>query len=134
MKQVKKFLEIVGAITMDAWYEVVYFIQVNMRYMATIMEIALPYYMYMLGQNLAMERGSIEVGGEIFIPILCMVVVHCVKEFANKSGKGNTIPIPTKRFTEVDNDGEVSIENNRIQELLLYVADLEDYMERKRWL
>lgn len=132
MKQVRKFLEIVCAITTDAWYEVVYFIQVNMRYMATIIEIALPYCMYMVGQNLAMERGSIEVGGEIFIPILCTVVIHYVKEFANKSGKGNTIPVPNKRFTEVDEDGEVSVENNRIQELLLYVADLEDYMERKR--
>lgn len=130
----RRFLETVGAITAEAFYEVLYFVQVNMRYMATIAEIALPYGMYMLGQNLSMMRGSIEVGGEIFIPILCTVVIHYVREFANKSGKGNTIPIPSKRFTEVDEDGEVSVENNRLQELLLYVADLEDYMERKRWL
>lgn len=134
MKQFMELLETIGAITVEAFYEVLYFVQVNMKYMATIVEIALPYCMYMLGQNLAMERGSIEVGGEIFVPILCMVVIYYTKELANKSGKGNTIPIPKKRFTEVDEDGEVSVENSRIQELLLYVADIEDYMERKRWL
>ena len=34
-------------------------------------------------------------------------------------------------FTEVDDYGEVSIPNNRIQELILYLADLEDWLERK---
>lgn len=129
-----RFLETLGEITVDTFCEVLYFIQVNMRYVATLGEIALPYCMYIVGQNVAMMRGSIKVGGEISIPILCIVVIHYIKELANKSGKGNAIPIPKKRFTEVDDDGEVSVENNRLQELLLYVADLEDYMERKRWL
>lgn len=130
----RKFLETIGAITVEIFYGVLYFIQMNMRYAAITAEIVLPYCMYMLGQNLAMARGYIAVGGEIFIPILCTVVIHYVKEFANKIGKGNTIPIPNKRFTSVDEDGEVSVEAKRIQELLLYMADLEDYMERKRWL
>lgn len=130
----RRFLETVGAITSELLYEMLYFVQVNMRYVAAIAEIILPYGMYILGQNLATMRGSIEVGGEIFVPILCTILIHYIREFANKSGKGNTIPIPNKRFTEVDEDGEVSVESKRIQELLLYVADLEDYMERKRWL
>lgn len=132
--KIPKWLSMIKDITMDVWYEVVYFVQMNMRYAAALAEIALPYGMYVLGQSVALSRGSIEVGGEIFIPILCTVVIHYVKEFANKSGKGNTIPIPAKRFTEVDDDGEVSVDNKRLQELLLYVADLEDYMTRKRWL
>lgn len=132
--KIPKWLSVFKDITMDVWYEVVYFVQMNMRYAAALAEIALPYGMYVLGQSVALSRGSIEVGGEIFIPILCTVVIHYVKEFANKFGKGNTIPIPAKRFTEVDDDGEVSVDNKRLQELLLYVADLEDYMTRKRWL
>lgn len=132
--KIPKWLSMFKDITMDVWYEVVYFVQMNMRYAAALAEIALPYGMYVLGQSVALSRGSIEVGGEIFIPILCTVVIHYIKEFANKSGKGNTIPIPAKRFTEVDDDGEVSVDNKRLQELLLYIADLEDYMTRKRWL
>lgn len=132
--KIPKWLSMIKDITMDVWYEAVYFVQMNMRYVAALAEIALPYGMYVLGQSVALSRGSIEVGGEIFIPILCTMVIHYIKEFANKSGKGNTIPIPAKRFTEVDDDGEVSVDNKRLQELLLYVADLEDYMARKRWL
>lgn len=131
---VKKFMYAVGEITTESVYELLYFVQVNVRYMATIADVALPYVMYILGQRLTIKRGAIEIGGEIFIPVLCTVLIHYVRELANKSGKGNTIPIPKRRFTEVSDDGEVSVENNRLQELLLYVADLEDYMERKRWM
>lgn len=41
------------------------------------------------------------------------------------------VPYPSKRFTEVDNDGMVSVESSRLQEMMLYVADVEDYLERK---
>lgn len=129
-----RFLKMVVAITIDIFYDILYFIQVNMRYVATIADIALPYCMYILGQNLAVVRGCIKVGGEVVIPILCTVVIHYTREIANKSGKGDAVPIPNTRFTEVDNDGEVSVDNSRLQELILYMADLEDYMERKRWL
>lgn len=134
MRRFKKFLATIGAITMDIWHEVAYFVQINMRYVAVIIEMVLPYAMYMLGQDVAITRKSIEVGGEVFIPVVVIVFAYYVREFANKSGKGNVVPIPNRRFTEVSSDGEVSVDNSRIQELLLYMADLEDYMERKGWL
>lgn len=131
MESLWNFVETIGSITRGIWYEVDYCIKINMRYLSILIELALPYCMYMLGQVLAIARGGIKVGGELFIPITVMLVTYYTKELANKSGKGNTIPIPNRRFTEVDDDGEVSVENNRIQELLLYVADLEDWLERK---
>ena len=78
-----------------------------------------------------------------FFSIMCAIIVDVVRavdyfitsnllrSYANKIGKGTTIPVPDKRFTEVDDYGEVSIPNNRIQELILYLADLEDWLERK---
>lgn len=38
-------------------------------------------------------------------------------------------PVPTKRFTSEHRDGEVSIENSRLQEMILYVSDVEDWLE-----
>lgn len=134
MEPLRKFATVISSITADIWYEVFYFVRVNTKYMAGLVEAVLPYCMYMLGQNLAVDRGGVRVGGEIFVPIVCMVVVYYTKQFANRIGTGNTIPVPEKRFTDISDDGEVSIANSRLQELLLYVADLEDYMERKRWL
>lgn len=126
-----KLFKLVGEITIDAIGNIIYFIQNNLVTFANILNTILPYVMYFLGQNLAIERKDIAVGGEIFIPTLFVIVIYYLKSSANKIGKGITIPIPERRFTEVDEDGEVSVENKRIQELLLYVADLEDWMYRK---
>ena len=68
---------------------------------------------------------------ELVLPILFALVIYYVKSIANKLGKGITVPAPTKRFTEIDEDGMVSVDMNRIQELLLYMADLEDWLEKK---
>lgn len=128
------FFDVLGDITKNIWYEVRYCVQINMRYAAVLFDIALPYIMYAAGQELAVMRGGVHIGGEIFLPVLCLALIYYLKEFANKTGKGNTIPIPDRRFTDVDEDGEASVENKRIQEMILYLADLEDWMERKGWL
>lgn len=38
-------------------------------------------------------------------------------------------PIPAKRFTSESRDGEVTIENSRLQEMIIYVCDVEDWLE-----
>ena len=127
----KRFLRITLAIILDVVQAIHYFVTNNLRNFARILSFILPYVMYVIGQNVCAERGKIAFGGELFIPILFCVITYYIRSYANKIGKGTTIPIPEKRFTEVDDDGEVSIPNNRIQELILYLADLEDWLERK---
>lgn len=127
----KKVLRIIGEITFETFYGIAYFIESNLRNFAAILNVILPYVMYFIGQYVAADRKGIAVGGELFIPALFIVLIYYLKSTANKLGKGTTIPTPEKRFTQVDDDGEVSIENNRVQELILYLADLEDWLERK---
>ena len=38
-------------------------------------------------------------------------------------------PVPVKRFTSESRDGEVSVENRRLQEMIIYVCDVEDWLE-----
>lgn len=126
-----KLIRIIGEITFEAWCSFTYFVKSNLVVFANILNIIVPYIMYLLGQKIALDRGYFAIGGELFIPMLFVVVIYYLKSTANKLGKGTTTPIPDRRFTTVDDDGEVSIENKRIQELILYVADLEDWLERK---
>lgn len=57
------------------------------------------------------------------------IVAFCLKQV---SPTVDGIPVPNERFTVVDEDNDmVSIDNDRLQEMLLYVADLEDTLERK---
>lgn len=127
----KKIFNIIVEVTYETICSVGHFIESNMRNFAIILDVILPYAMYFLGQYAAIDRNNITVGGEIFIPIVLTIIIFYLKSMANKLGKGITIPIPDKRFTKVEDDGEVTIENKRIQELILYLADLEDWMERK---
>jgi len=127
----KRFLKITGAIIHDVVQAIRYFITNNLRNFVRILSFILPYIMYIIGQKVCLERGKIAFGGELLIPIVFCVITYYIRSYANKIGKGTTIPVPEKRFTEVDDDGEVSIRNSRIQELILYLADLEDWLERK---
>lgn len=127
----KKFLRIIGEITGEILVAVSYFIKSNLRHLATFLSVILPYIMYLIGQEVALNRGKLAFGGEIFVPIVFGALIFYVRSIANKLKKGVAIPLPDERFTKVEDDGEVTIENKRIQELILYLADLEDWFERK---
>lgn len=126
-----KLFNIIIEVTADALNNFVYFVKNNLMNFANVMNLIIPYVMYFVGQYVAFNRDNISVGWEICTPIVFVVVIYYLRSAANKIGKGITIPIPDKRFTNVDDDGEVSVEHKRVQELLLYTADLEDWLERK---
>ena len=120
-------MNLLKEVFIDMWYSVEYFVKNNLRHFASIFEFALPYCMFYAGAH-----GNVSIMHAMIIPVLMFLGIHILRSCADKLGTGNRIPpIPGKRFTQVDDDGEVSIENNRLQELILYVADLEDWMERK---
>lgn len=119
-------MDVILEVTKDALRNVAYFIKNNLINFANILNFILPFGMYFIG--LGSESFQAEY---LLIPIFFTVFMYYIKSIANKLGKGITIPIPDERFTEVDDDGEVSIRHDRVQELLLYTADLEDWLERK---
>lgn len=127
---IKQFLRIMKEVLLDAVYGITYFVGSNLRFFADILSIICPYIMYFMGQYVFGYRGKFGVGGELFLPLVFAAVIYIIRQFANKIGKGSSIPVPRKRFTEVDDDGEVSVDQSRLQELILYVADVEDWLER----
>ena len=127
----KRFFSIMGSIIIDIIRAIDYFITSNLRNFAWFLNFILPYLMYIIGQKIYEARGCFGIGSELFIPIIFCIITYILRSYANKIGKGTTIPVPEKRFTEVDDYGEVSIPNSRVQELILYLADLEDWLERK---
>lgn len=124
-------IEIISEIFFDVLHNIGYFVKNNLMNIANVLNLLIPFLMFFVGQDVGIREGKISIAPEIIILVFCLILVFYLKAIANKTGKGLTIPIPKKRFTEVDDDGEVSIEHARLQELLLYVADLEDWLERK---
>lgn len=125
-----RFIRVTSEILADAARSFLYFVTHNLRTAAGLMNLVLPYAMYFIGRGTCVGRSHDVIGYEILIPVVVIAISYFIRSYANKIGKGYTIPVPERRFTEVDG-GEVSVENRRIQELLLYLADLEDWMERQ---
>lgn len=126
-----KVFEIFKEITIEALHTISYTIISNMRNFANVLNVSCPYFMYFLGQYVQTGGYSFTYGYYLLIPLVFVLITYYLHSAANKTGKGDTCPVPARRFTTVDEDGEVSIENSRLQELILYMADLEDWMERK---
>ena len=127
----RKALKIIAELTCEALCSIVYFVKNNLMAFANILNIIVPYAMYFIGQYALTGKIKLIFGVELFIPLICGILIFYMKSTANKIGKGTIVPVPNKRFTQIDDYGEVSVENRRIQELILYMADLEDYLERR---
>lgn len=121
----KRFFHAIIDVTRDTFLNVGNFIVNNLMNFANLLNVLLPFAMYFVGQK------NFNLSWELAIPLGILILIYYAKNVANKLGKGVTIPLPEKRFTEIGDEGEVSIENSRLQELLLYTADLEDWLERK---
>lgn len=109
-----------GLTNVVAWY------RSRTRTFAVICDLCCGYTMLYIGSG-----GDIHFGWPLLVPIGFVLVAGYLRWYGNRIGKGVTIPVPSKRFTEVDDDGMVSVDYDRTQELLLYIADLEDWLERR---
>lgn len=107
--------------------EIKYFVKSNVYVVSALFGVSLPIVCF------AVARMSlpIPIALQMFLIVCVQFILYCVKWYASSIGKGQSVPVPAKRFTQVSEDGEVSIEANRVQEMLLYVADVEDYLERR---
>lgn len=91
---------------------------------SVILKASIPYMMYYFGKYESNKMYW------LFLPMVVWFVTIVLDRLAEKTGNGKNIPVPIKRFTEEDSDGEVSIEQSRLQEMILYVNDVENYLER----
>lgn len=129
-----RLLKLTREILAEAILSILYFIEDNLRTFGHLLNLLLPYGMLFLGMYAYKFRGEFAIGAEIFLPVLIMLVSYYCRNLANKLGKGDTFPVPQRRFTSEDDDGNPEIEVDRIQELILYIADVEDWLERKGYL
>ena len=120
-------IHILSEITMDIFRNIRYWFDNNVRNFPTILNIILPYLMYYLGVKLKTRQIYLV----LCVPVIIYLISYYSKSYANKINKGSAIPVPSKRFTQEDEFGEVSIDQDRISELILYMADLEDFLSRK---
>ena len=95
-----------------------------------VLIVCLPLIAYAVGQAVAVKRGQFAIGGEVLLMILFVFIALFLVGISNRSGYGDDVPVPYERFTNDRGDGEVTVPNERVSEMILYMADVENYLER----
>lgn len=117
---------IIVDVMLDSVRSIMWYVKSSMYVISRLVNAFIPFACLLVGRKTEANLFLFAIG----IAFL-MLSMFIVKEAANKAGKGNLPPVPRDRFTSVSEEGEVTVNIDRMQELLLYVADLEDYFERK---
>lgn len=109
-----------------------FFVKTNTYNAAVLINnVVCPFLMLYIGQYVCSKRGYMTAGAEILVPLFVLLMTMFMKRYARLTKSVKTkLPVPDKRFTVVEEDGEVFVKQEEIQEIILYLADLEDYLER----
>lgn len=100
----------------------------NLQFFINLILLIMPFVMFLLGIKIN------ELSVKLFllislIPIISLIIVYFLKQIIKRIGFSESLPVPKERFTTVYKDGEVCIDVKRLQELTLYMADLEDWFD-----
>jgi hypothetical protein len=124
-----KYTKMVISVFEDMIANAVYQVKRYMFVIYSIAKLCLPFICIAIGQSL---NGNIKFSLWYVYVAIIMIAMDVIHRISNKEGFGDEVPIPAKRFTTVSEDGEASIESNRLQEMILYVSNVEDYLESRR--
>lgn len=120
---------IIKSVLKELVYSISYTLENIVYYIPGIINLLNPYLFLLISIKMFNIRLGFEIGYEYLIPIILFVISDMVRRLANRLNVGEDIPIPSEPFTENDN-GEISVLQSRIQEMILYVNDVENYLYR----
>lgn len=103
------------------------FLKRNLKMFSRLILIPFPVIAFYLGS----KRSFVNVIKIVALELLLILISCFLSYFSKELNGGINFPESRKRFTKEDEDGEVTIETKRLQEMILWVAEVEDWMERK---
>lgn len=110
-----------------------YFYKCNFVLLPKLMVIACPLLTVCLYKHIdGMMYGKWSTALMLLMFVLVWLFAAKVLKFrANKANIGEDIPLPAKRFTRSDSFGNISVSYEEIDDMVLYVYDVEQYLERR---
>ena len=115
----------------ELYHQFKYFISINIKYLIKLIDISIPYIYAYISILLYRDRNNLIIGYEVLIPIIAYIILSVLNSFLNKINKGYDIPLPRERFTTLNDNGNVSVDNSSINDIILYLYDLEEYLKSK---
>ena len=116
---------------LELYHQFKYFISINLKYLIKLIDISIPYIYAYISILLYRERNDLIIGYEVLIPIIAYIILSILNNFLNKINRGYDIPLPRERFTTLNDNGNVSVDNSSVNDIILYLYDLEEYLKSK---
>lgn len=106
----------------------IYWLTHNAMLLVTLVDmlvplIALLIYMYI--------EGPLDLLVSLVVCFLIQIGVSVSRHFYMWQNERQNVPIPSKRFTKDEGNGEVTIEYARLQELILFTYEYENWLEEQ---
>lgn len=105
---------------------IIKFFKNNINFICNLIQFILPFIMFAAGKY----SGKVIY---LLFALIALIIIFFVKSVYKQiviKDRLSDFPIPSKRFTK-EIDGEVNMEESRLEELLLYVCDVENWAEQK---
>lgn len=125
------YLKAFRSSVLELYYQFKYFISINLKYLIKLIDISIPYIYAYISILLYRERNVFIIGYEVLFPIIAYIILSLLNNFLNKINRGYDIPLPRERFTTLNDNGNVSVDNSSINDIILYLYDLEEYLKSK---
>lgn len=125
------YLKAFRSSVLELYYQFKYFISINLKYLIKLIDISIPYIYAYISILLYRERNVFIIGYEVLFPIIAYIILSLLNNFLNKINRGYDIPLPRERFTTLNDNGNVSIDNSSVNDIILYLYDLEEYLKSK---
>ncbi len=125
------YLKAFRSSVLELYYQFKYFISINLKYLIKLIDISIPYVYAYISILLYRERNVFIIGYEVLFPIIAYIILSLLNNFLNKINRGYDIPLPRERFTTLNDNGNVSIDNSSVNDIILYLYDLEEYLKSK---
>ena len=118
-----------GDYAVTTWRRTKWFFHRNMESFGNMLIFAAPFVTGILAAVMTWQRGYLAFGGEYVLALFMLVIGSVLRYLGESGGQGVGIPVPSHRFTQRDRNGDVSIDEEDLNEVILYLADLEDNLE-----
>lgn len=122
--------KIFRAMVRDAYFSFRRFMRRNCNSFANVMVAVCPFLFLWLGIDGMAKRGYFAIGGEWFLGLFWILTIWALKSYARHVNRADNMPVPVERFTRLETDGSYSMAQDRIYELVLFMGDYEDWLER----
>lgn len=106
----------------------IYWLTHNVMLLVTLVDMFVPLIALLIYMHI---EGPLDLLVSLVVCFIIQLGVSVSRHFYMWQNERQNVPMPSKRFTRDEGDGEVTIEYARLQELILFTYEYENWLEEQ---